>query len=98
MTTNPNEPPDNRPDGQRPDLLARLSKLNPTVVVLAAVVLFLGVLLLPDVPAAVLVVLIAAALGWLLTRTWPVLSTSARTMRLLVIGLLLLIAAFRVIG
>lgn len=81
----------------RPDWLARLTSLNPTVVVLGTLALFLGVLLLPDPVGAALVLVIAAGLGWLLTRTWPVLAPSARTMRLVVIGLLVGIAALKLL-
>lgn len=86
-----------RPGGaQSPDLLARLQRTNPAVVVFAALGLFLGVLLLPDVVGAVLIVAIAGALLWLLRHTWPVLTPSARTARLGVIALLLLVALARV--
>lgn len=81
----------------RPDWLARLTSLNPTVVLLGTLALFLGVLLLPDPVGAALVLVIAAGLGWLLTRTWPVLAPSARTMRLVVIGLLVGVAALKLL-
>ncbi|MGH3683261.1 MAG: DUF6703 family protein [Natronosporangium sp.] len=81
----------------RPDWLARLTSLNPTVVLLGTLALFLGVLLLPDPVGAALVLAIAAGLGWLLTRTWPVLAPSARTMRLVVIGLLVGVAALKLL-
>lgn len=85
-----------KPAPDSSDLLVRLSRLNPTLVVLGAVGLFLGVLLLPDPVGAALVLLIAAGLGWLLTRTWPVLAGPARAMRLVVIGLLLVVAFLKV--
>lgn len=103
MTTNNDRPPggagadgDGDGAGHSRDLLARLHRTNPTVVVFAALGIFLGVLLLPDLPGAVLVVAIAGALGWLLSRTWPVLAPSARVMRLAVIALLLVVAAVKV--
>jgi hypothetical protein len=86
MTTN---------DDRSPDLMARLTRLNPTVVVLATLALFLGVLLLPDAIGAVLILMIVAGLGWLLSRTWAVLAPPARLMRLLVIILLLAVAAVK---
>lgn len=89
MTTNDDEPP---------DLLTRLSKLHPTAVVVGTLVLFLGVLLLPDPVGAVLVVAVAAGLGWLLTRTWPVLAPAARRIRLAVIGLLLVVALLKLLA
>jgi hypothetical protein len=89
MTTNNNEPP---------DLLRRLSNLNPTIVVFVTLALFIGVLLLPDLIGAVLILVITAGLGWLLSRTWPVLAPTARGMRLAVIMLLLLIAGLKLFG
>lgn len=86
MTTNNGEPP---------DLLRRLSRLHPTMVVFGALTLFLAVLVLPNAVGAVLVLAIVAGLGWLLTKTWRVLLPAARGMRLLVIGLLLLIAVYK---
>lgn len=89
MTTNDNEPP---------DLLRRLSTLSPTVVVFAVLALFIGVLLLPDLLGAILILALVAGLGWLLSRTWPVLTPAARGMRLAALGLLLLIAATKLLG
>lgn len=83
-------------DDRRPEFLVRLSKTNPTVVVLATAGLFLAVLLLPDVVGAALIVVIAAGLVWLLTRTWPVLPGPARVMRIVVLLLLLAVAAAKV--
>lgn len=82
-------------NNNRPDWLAPLTTLNPTVVVLGTLALFLGVLLLPDPVGAALVLVIAAGLGWLLSRTWPVLAPSARAIRLVVIGLLVAVAALK---
>ena len=83
------------PSGPGTDLLVRLARLNPKVVVFAALAVFLVVLLLPDLIGGVLVLVIAAGLGWLLSRTWPVLTAGTRAMRLLVIGLLVLIAVLK---
>jgi hypothetical protein len=79
-------------DDRARDLLGRLNRLNPTIVVLAVAALFLGVLVLPDLAGAALVLVIAAGLGWLLTKTWPVLPSAARALRVAVIALLLLVA------
>jgi hypothetical protein len=99
MTTNNDAPQGSRPPTDRPpDLMTRLAGLNPTVVVFATLALFLGVLLLPDVLGAVLIVLIVAGLGWLLSRTWQVLPPQARVLRLLVIALLLAVAAVKFFG
>lgn len=89
MTTN---------DRQPPDPLARLTRLNPTVVVFATLALFLGVLLLPDPVGAVLILVIVGGLGWLLGRTWPVLAPPARVLRMLVIALLVAVALVKLLG
>jgi hypothetical protein len=91
MTTNNNGPQQPRPT----DPVARLAQLNPTVVVFATLALFLGVLLLPDTLGAVLILVMVAGLGWLLSRTWPVLAPPARVLRLLVIALLIAVAAVK---
>jgi hypothetical protein len=77
---------DDEPD--RYDPLARLARLNPTVVVFGAVALFLLVLFLPGAIGGALVLAIAIGLTVLLTRTWPVLPSSQRVLRVLVIALL----------
>ena len=63
-------------DGDRWDLLARLGRLDPKLVVIGALALFLAVLLLPPLLGALLIVLIAVALAALLTKTWPLLPGS----------------------
>jgi hypothetical protein len=79
-------------DDEQRDLLARLARLNPTAVVLTAVLLFLVVLFLPDPVGGMLILLIAGALGVLLTRTWPVLPGQQRVLRVVVIVLLVGVA------
>lgn len=94
---------DNRPrgdqgrSGRHPDVLARLSRLNPTAVVIGAVLLFLVVLFLPDPVGAVLILLLAGALAALLTRTWPVLPGQQRVLRVTVIGLLVAVAVSKLL-
>ncbi|QSB13180.1 hypothetical protein JQS43_16245 [Natronosporangium hydrolyticum] len=86
------------PDDDRPatsDLLARLNRANPTLVVFGALAIFLGILFLPDLWGALLVLVLVGALGWLLSRTWPVLTPAARGIRLAVIALLLLVALLK---
>lgn len=82
-------------DGGKKDPLARLAAMNPTVVVIATVALFLALLLLPTAIGALLILVIAAGLAALLTRTWPVLPTQQRVLRLVVIGALVLVALWR---
>lgn len=82
-------------NGGRRDPLERLTRLNPTVVVIAVVALFLVILFLPPLPGALLILAIAGGLVYLLTRTWPVLPSQQRTLRVVVIGLLVLAALSR---
>jgi hypothetical protein len=89
MTTN---------DNDRSDLLGRLQRFNPTIVVFGTLALFLGVLFLPDLLGGLLILAIVAGLGWLLTKTWPVLAPTARTLRVLVIGMLLAVAVIKLVG
>jgi energy-coupling factor transporter transmembrane protein EcfT len=79
----------------RPDPLGRLSRLNPVVVLLGTMALFLAVLFAPDWLGAILILLIAGGLVALLRLTWPVLAPRARAMRVLVIVLLLAIAGLK---
>lgn len=81
-------------DGE--DLLVRLSRLHPTWVVVVTVGLFLGALLLPDPLAAAVFLMLAAGLGWLLARTWPVLPAPQRVIRLVIVALLVVLALTRV--
>lgn len=90
MTTNGN--------GRR-DRLGRLARLNPMMVFLATLGLFLVVLFFaPDVIGGLLILVIAGGLTLLLTRTWPVLPPTARILRLLVIGLLVAVALTRMMS
>lgn len=82
---------------RRGEVLAKLAKLNPTVVVLATLALFLAVLFAPDAVGGLLILLIAAGLGWLLSHTWPVLPSKARVLRVAVIVLLLAVAASKLL-
>lgn len=73
-------------------LLDRLSRLNRTTVFLVTLGVMLAALFLPGILGALLLLVLAGAAGWLLTHTWAVLPTSARVLRLAVIGLLVLAA------
>lgn len=84
-------------DGDRWDLLARLGRLDPKLVVIGALALFLAVLLLPPLLGALLIVLIAVALAALLTKTWPLLPGPQRALRLGVIVALLVVAASKLL-
>ncbi|HTJ39901.1 MAG TPA: hypothetical protein VL738_42415 [Dactylosporangium sp.] len=76
-------------------VLIRLARLNKTVVFLAgAVVVFAGMLLPGIVGAAVLLVL-AAGLGWVLSRTWAVTPPPLRAVRVIILLLLVCVAAYK---
>jgi hypothetical protein len=95
-TAEPNERYEVARNDDNPDPLARLTALHPTLVWLATLALFLGVLLLPGWAGAVLVLAVVAALAALLRRTWPVLAPGARTLRLVVLGLLVAVAITKI--
>jgi hypothetical protein len=73
-------------------LLVRLSRLNPTTVFLTAGVVVLAGLFLPAPVGGVLLVLIAAALAALLSLTWPHTPPRMRVARVVILGILLLLA------
>ncbi|MGR6321493.1 hypothetical protein Q2K19_18270 [Micromonospora soli] len=70
-------------------LLARLARLNPTVVFLATLVLVLVALFAPGPAGGVVLLLLAAGLVWLMAVTWPVQTPATRVLRLVVLTLLL---------
>ncbi|SCL38472.1 hypothetical protein GA0070624_6227 [Micromonospora rhizosphaerae] len=73
-------------------LLARLARVNPTAVFLATLVLVLVALFDPGRVGGVLLLALAAALFWLLARTWPVQAPATRVIRLLILMLLVTVA------
>lgn len=73
-------------------LLARLSRLNPTVVFLATLVLVLVGLFAPGPVGGGLLLVLAAVLVWLMVVTWPVQAMGTRVLRLVMLTLLLAVA------
>ncbi len=73
-------------------LLVRLSRLNPTAVFLAAVAVVLAGLFLPAPVGGLVLVLIAAGLAALLSLTWPHTPPRMRMVRVVILGVLLLLA------
>jgi hypothetical protein len=71
-------------------LLVALSRLPRWLVAVLIMADFLGVLLLPTVPAALCLALLLAFLGWLGYLSWPSLDSRARRLR--VLGGLVLLA------
>ncbi|WP_433050642.1 DUF6703 family protein [Dactylosporangium sp. CS-033363] len=76
-------------------VLQRLARLNKTLVFLvAAALVFLG-LFLPGIVGSAVLLVLAAGLLWLLTKTWPVTPPAARLPRVLILTLLIAVAAFK---
>lgn len=73
-------------------LLRRLARVNPTVAFLVALAVLLAGLFLPGVVGALLLALIAAGLAALTFTTWPVQSPVTRTVRLVLLTLLVVAA------
>ncbi|MFE9692944.1 DUF6703 family protein [Micromonospora sp. NPDC005806] len=78
-------------------LLARLARLNPTVVFLATLVLVLVGLFAPGPMGGALLLLLAAMLVWLMAVTWSVQAPATRVLRLVMLTLLLAIALAKLI-
>jgi hypothetical protein len=78
-------------------LFARLNRLHPTAVFLTVLVLVLGGLLLPRPYGGVLLLAMAAALAALLTTTWRRGNQQTRVMRVVILGLLVVLAAYRIV-
>lgn len=70
----------------------RLGRLPLTAVFLGALALGLTALLWPGPVGGVLVLVVAALVAAMLTATWPRHSLSARAQRLLILGVLIVIA------
>lgn len=64
-------------------LLVTLSRTPRWLVALVIMAVFLGVLLLPTVPAALCLALLLAFLSWLGYLSWPHLDPRARSLRVL---------------
>jgi hypothetical protein len=71
------------------NLLRRLAGVNPTTAFIAALAVFLGGLFLPGIVGAALLFALGVALAALTFTTWPVQSPALRTVRLVLLALLL---------
>jgi hypothetical protein len=76
-------------------LIARLNRLNPTVVFLTVLVLVLGGLLLPSPYGGILLLALAAALAVMLASTWPRGTQQTRTIRVIIFVLLVVLAVYK---
>lgn len=79
------------------DLLVRLARANPTGVFLGALVLVLVGLFAPGIIGGALLLAIAAGLLALLVTTWPVQTARTRTLRLVLLSLLVGIALVKIL-
>ncbi len=78
-------------------LLARLARVNPTAVFLAALALMLLGLFAPGIIGGALLLLLAAVLVALLMTTWPVQPPATRVVRLLMLTLLVAAALAKIL-
>lgn len=76
---------------------ARLARINPTTAFLGALVVVLVGLFAPGVVGGVVLLALAAGLVYLMTRTWPITAPRTRTIRLIMLGLLLLVTLFKIL-
>ncbi|MFG2040886.1 DUF6703 family protein [Dactylosporangium sp. NPDC048998] len=76
-------------------VLTRLARLNRTLVFLvAAAVMFAG-LLLPGIVGAAVLLVLAAGLIWVLSKTWAVTTPPMRVTRVLILTLVMVVAAYK---
>ncbi|MFB9235947.1 DUF6703 family protein [Plantactinospora siamensis] len=82
----------------QPRFLARLARVNPTSVFLAALALVLAGLFAPGAVGGVLLLALAVGLGALLVTTWPVQPPNTRLLRLALLTGLLAVALIKIVG
>ncbi|MEV4625274.1 DUF6703 family protein [Micromonospora sp. NPDC049523] len=78
-------------------LLARLARANPTAVFLATVAVVLVGLFAPGIVGGAVLLALAAGLVALLRITWPVQPPATRTIRLLMLTLLVAVALVKIL-
>ncbi|BBH66610.1 hypothetical protein ACTI_32950 [Actinoplanes sp. OR16] len=78
-------------------MLRRIARVNPTVAFIVALVVLLGGLFLPGIVGALLLAVLAAGLGALTFTTWPVQSAITRTVRLVLLSLLIIAAISKIL-
>ncbi|MGW0434348.1 hypothetical protein ACWDV4_17640 [Micromonospora sp. NPDC003197] len=77
--------------------LARLARLNPTVVFLATLTLVLVAFFAPGIIGGALLLALAAGLALLMVKTWPVQLPATRAVRLLALTLLVAAALVKIL-
>jgi len=75
---------------------ARLARVNPTTAFLGALVVVLVGLFAPGVIGGFVLLALAAGMVYLMARTWPVTASRTRTIRVIMLGLLLLAALVKI--
>jgi membrane protein DedA with SNARE-associated domain len=83
---------ENVPNG----ILDRLSEGGRTGVFLGALVVVLAGFFLPGWLGAILLVSIVAGFGWLMSQTWRVAAPQTRTIRVLVLLVLVAVAVYKI--
>ncbi|MGW4461533.1 DUF6703 family protein [Micromonospora sp. NPDC004704] len=78
-------------------LLARLARVNPTAVFLATVAVALVGLFAPGIVGGAVLLALAAGLAALMRVTWPVQAPVTRTIRLVMLTLLVAIALVKIL-
>ncbi|RKR87658.1 hypothetical protein BDK92_1950 [Micromonospora pisi] len=78
-------------------LLARLARVNPTVVFLATVIVMLVGLFAPGIIGGAVLLALAVGLLALLRVTWPVQPPATRLVRLLMLALLTTVALVKIL-
>jgi hypothetical protein len=73
-----------------------MARVNRTVVFLVAAAYVFAAVLIPGTVGAAMLLLLAGALIFLLLRTWPVHSPRNRASRLLILGLMIVVAIVKV--
>jgi hypothetical protein len=76
---------------------ARLARMNPTAAFLGALVVVLVGLFAPGVIGGAVLLALAAGMIYLMTHTWPITAQRTRTVRVIMLGLLLLAALLKIL-
>jgi hypothetical protein len=80
----------------QPGLRHRLARVNPTAAFLLALVVVLAGLFLPGAVGGVVLLVLAAALGWLTASTWSVQAPQTRAVRAALLAALVALAVFKI--
>jgi hypothetical protein len=76
---------------------ARLARINPTAAFLGALLVVLVGLFAPGVIGGFVLLALAAGLIYLMSRTWPITAPRTRAIRVIMLGLLVLVALVKIL-